>query len=68
MPWTGGAVLTGALAIAGVPLLNGFASEWLTLQALLGLGPPGRGRASRWPEALAAAALAATIGLGASAS
>jgi hydrogenase-4 component B len=27
--------LVGALAIAGVPPLNGFASEWLTFQALL---------------------------------
>ena len=35
MPWTGGAFLIGALAIAGVPLLNGFASEWLLLQSLL---------------------------------
>jgi hydrogenase-4 component B len=35
MPWTGGAFLLGAMAIAGVPPLNGFASEWLTLQALL---------------------------------
>jgi hydrogenase-4 component B len=35
MPWTGGAFLVGALAIAAVPPLNGFVSEWLTLQALL---------------------------------
>jgi hydrogenase-4 component B len=35
MPWTGGAFLIGSMAIAGVPPLNGFASEWLTLQALL---------------------------------
>ena len=35
MPWTGGAFLVGAVAIAGLPPLNGFASEWLTLQALL---------------------------------
>jgi hydrogenase-4 component B len=35
MPWTGGAFLIGSLAIAGVPPLNGFASEWLTLQSLL---------------------------------
>ena len=35
MPWTGGAFLVGAMAIAGLPPLNGFASEWLTLQALL---------------------------------
>jgi hydrogenase-4 component B len=35
MPWTGLFFLAGALAISGVPPLNGFASEWLTFQALL---------------------------------
>lgn len=35
MPWTGGAFVVGAMAIAGLPPLNGFASEWLTLQSLL---------------------------------
>ena len=35
MPRTGLAFLVGALAIAGVPPLNGFVSEWLTFQALL---------------------------------
>jgi hydrogenase-4 component B len=35
MPWTAAAFLTGALAIAALPPLNGFVSEWLTLQALL---------------------------------
>jgi len=35
MPWTGGAFLIGSMAIAGLPPLNGFASEWLTLQSLL---------------------------------
>ncbi len=35
MPWTGLFFLVGALAISGVPPLNGFASEWLTFQALL---------------------------------
>ena len=37
MPWTGGGFLVAAMAIAGVPPLNGFASEWLTLQALVQL-------------------------------
>ena len=52
----GVAVLVGALAIAGLPPLNGFVSEWLLLQAFLftpGLpqslrqhaGAGGRGRA-----------------------
>ena len=35
MPWTGLSFLVGAMAIAGLPLLNGFVSEWLTFQALL---------------------------------
>jgi hydrogenase-4 component B len=35
MPWTGFFFLAGALAISGLPPLNGFASEWLTFQALL---------------------------------
>jgi hydrogenase-4 component B len=35
MPWTGLWFLIGALAISGLPLLNGFPSEWLTFQALL---------------------------------
>jgi hydrogenase-4 component B len=35
MPWTGLCFLVGAMAIAGLPLLNGFISEWLTFQALL---------------------------------
>jgi hydrogenase-4 component B len=35
MPRTSLAVLTGCAAIAGLPPLNGFASEWLTFQAVL---------------------------------
>jgi hydrogenase-4 component B len=35
MPWTGLFFLTGALAISGMPPLNGFSSEWLTFQSLL---------------------------------
>ena len=35
MPWTALADLIGALAIAGLPPLNGFVSEWLLLQAFL---------------------------------
>ncbi|HLG58703.1 MAG TPA: proton-conducting transporter membrane subunit [Vicinamibacterales bacterium] len=35
MPWTGLCFLIGAMAISGLPPLNGFASEWLTFQALL---------------------------------
>jgi hydrogenase-4 component B len=35
MPWTGLLFLTGAMAISGLPPLNGFASEWLTFQGFL---------------------------------
>jgi len=35
MPWTGLFFLVGAMAISGLPLLNGFTSEWLMFQALL---------------------------------
>ena len=35
MPWTAGFFLVGAMAISGLPPLNGFASEWLTFQAFL---------------------------------
>ncbi len=48
MPWTAGLFLLGAVAISGLPPLNGFVSEWLTFQALLGgaglfHGPAGLG-------------------------
>lgn len=62
MPWTGGAFLIGSLAIAGVPPLNGFASEWLTLQALVHV-PAYGGLGDGLAGALALAALAATAAL-----
>jgi hydrogenase-4 component B len=62
MPWTGGAFLVGALAIAGLPPLNGFASEWLTLQALLHV-PAAGGVGDGLAGALGLAALAATAAL-----
>lgn len=62
MPWTGGAFLVGSMAIAGLPPLNGFASEWLTLQSLLhvALVPP---LGAALAGAIALAALAATAAL-----
>jgi len=36
MPWTAFFFLIGAAAIAALPPLNGFVSEWLVFQALLG--------------------------------
>jgi hydrogenase-4 component B len=62
MPWAGAAFFVGSMAIAGLPPLNGFASEWLTLQALLHIpayGHVGDGIAG----ALALGALAATAAL-----
>jgi formate hydrogenlyase subunit 3/multisubunit Na+/H+ antiporter MnhD subunit len=38
MPWVAWLTLVGALAIAGLPPLNGFVSEWLLLQAFLFAG------------------------------
>jgi hydrogenase-4 component B len=36
LPWTALGLLAGVLAIAALPPFNGFVSEWLTLQTLLG--------------------------------
>jgi len=35
MPWTAACFMVGSAAIAALPPLNGFVSEWLTFQALL---------------------------------
>jgi hydrogenase-4 component B len=62
MPWTGAAFGVGCLAIAGLPPLNGFASEWLILQSLAHLAfdaPVGSGLAG----AAALAGIAATAAL-----
>jgi hydrogenase-4 component B len=62
MPWTGATFLVGCAAIAGVPPLNGFVSEWLMLQTLLHLtfdAPVGIAIAG----AVAVAGLAATAAL-----
>jgi hydrogenase-4 component B len=64
LPWTAACFLTGSLAIAGLPPLNGFVSEWLLFQSLL----PGIG--SRVPlvaplMTLAVGVLALTGGLAA---
>jgi hydrogenase-4 component B len=41
MPWTAALFLVGSVAIAGLPPLNGFVSEWLLFQSLLpGIGVP----------------------------
>lgn len=64
MPLTGGAFAIAAFAIAGLPLLNGFVSEWISLQALLRL-PVGDSGWFSLVGALGAATLAATAGLAA---
>lgn len=62
MPLTGLAFLVGAMAIAGLPPFNGFASEWLTLQALIQLAIHGTA-GNTLMGALAATALAMTAAL-----
>ncbi|HYP68090.1 MAG TPA: hydrogenase 4 subunit B, partial [Thiobacillaceae bacterium] len=62
MPWTACLTLVGALAIAGLPPLNGFVSEWLLLQAFLltpGLTQPYLNMVI--PVAAASVALAAAL-------
>jgi hydrogenase-4 component B len=55
MPVTGALALVGLLALAALPPLNGFASEWMLLQSLLGMGLAAPG----WLAVLAALAVAA---------
>jgi len=56
MPWSGGAFLVGCASIAGLPPLNGFASEWLVLESLVHL-------ASAVPLGVALAGALALAGL-----
>ena len=64
LPWTAFFFLVGSLAIAGLPPLNGFVSEWLLFQALLpGIGSPAPLVAPLMT--LAVGALALTAGLAA---
>ena len=62
MPWVAWLALVGALAIAGLPPLNGFVSEWLLLQAFLFTpGLPDSYLNMLVPVAAAAVALAAAL-------
>ena len=64
LPWTALCFLIGSLAIAGLPPLNGFVSEWLLFQALL----PGVGSSAPFVAplmTLAVGILALTGGLAA---
>lgn len=38
MPWTGAAMMAGAVAISGLPPMNGFVSEWLMYLSLMKRG------------------------------
>jgi hydrogenase-4 component B len=55
MPWTALFFLVGAVAIAGLPPLNGFVSEWLLFQSLL----PG----VSLPQPLVAALMTLAVGM-----
>ncbi len=46
MPWTATMFLVGAVAICGLPPLNGFVSEWFVYLGLLGSGITGGGGGS----------------------
>jgi len=59
MPYTAAFFLTGAVAIVGLPPLNGFVSEWLTFQALFALPAGLAGLGGK----VGAAALASLLGL-----
>jgi hydrogenase-4 component B len=58
MPWTAGLFGLGAMAIAGLPPLNGFVSEWLVFLGLFG-AVPAHGAPS-WAAAPAAILLGLT--------
>jgi hydrogenase-4 component B len=59
MPYTAVFFLAGAVAISGLPPLNGFVSEWLTFQALFALPAALAGLTGK----LAAAVLVSLLGL-----
>jgi hydrogenase-4 component B len=60
MPRTAIWFIIGALAIAALPPLNGFAGEWLLFQSLIGLGSVSGSASTATLVALAAAGLALT--------
>ena len=64
MPWVAGLALVGTLAMAGLPPLNGFVSEWLLLQAYLFTPTLPQGVINMLVP-LGAAAFALTVGLAA---
>ncbi|MCB4791153.1 MAG: hypothetical protein LHV68_04620 [Elusimicrobia bacterium] len=65
MPWTAFSFLIGSMAISALPPLNGFISEWLTLQALFAGILHGASGSTRVLMSVYASALALTGGLAA---
>ena len=63
MPYTAAAFFVGALAISSLPPLNGFISEWLTLQSLFFLPQALTGVSGKIAGALLFIALAMTAAL-----
>ena len=59
MPWSAALFLIGAVAICGLPPLNGFASEWLIYLGLLHTVHP---QTTAWPAASLAIPVLALIG------
>lgn len=57
MPWTAGLFLVGAVAVAGLPPLNGFVSEWLVYLSLFDMAT------SKGPAAWAAIPAAIMLGM-----
>ncbi len=62
IPWISAFFLVGAISIAALPPLNGFVSEWLTLQSLL-LSASLKSTGVKVAFAISGAALALTAGL-----
>ncbi len=60
LPWTFGASAVAALAISGIPPLNGFASKWMVYQGLI---DSSQGSGAGWIIWLAAAMLGSALTL-----
>ncbi|MBE0608654.1 MAG: hydrogenase 4 subunit B [Dehalococcoidia bacterium] len=63
MPWTGAAMLIGAVGLASVPPLNGFVGEWMLARSLVSLASHGPSVATRLAASGGLAMLALTAGL-----
>ncbi len=62
MPWTAGAMMVGAVAIAALPPLNGFVGKWLMYLGLMNCGLSVNDSRSL-PALLAVGLLASSVGL-----